>query len=422
VPVIHIAVDADTATTLLWSAFDPHVVTRSAFERTIRKPFNEARLQGVMDAMLSPPADLIEQRHLFDFRTEKPRRIRGRIEFPLLLTLTGVKRIRIANWREASCVRAIQEEWRSFADGCADRHGVAAPLDLVERAYGWSDRLAGYYAQTFRSGHVFNFTLMAAAALIGLSAFLFPHRQFELAAAEFLVAIAVIANTLFGTRREWQRRWLDYRHLAERLRPMRSLKLLGVAAPDPPGSMTDPIPRRWIDWYAAGIWRAMGCPSGQIDQPRADDLIAAIAAHEIDSQIAYNEGAARQAEQLDRRLGIIFQSLFVATVFVSLGVVMAMRLAPDWIKVHQDWLTLVSAGLPAIATSIFGIRSQGDFAGSAQRSQSTAQTLRAISLQLTEQHGDLARSADLIEQAARAMLADLDEWRLVLKRSELEMA
>jgi len=27
----------------------------------------------------------------------------------------------------------------------------------------------------------------------------------------------------------------------------------------------------------------------------------------------------------------------------------------------------------------------------------------------------------LIEQAARAMLQDLDEWRLVIKRSELEM-
>ena len=31
-------------------------------------------------------------------------------------------------------------------------------------------------------------------------------------------------------------------------------------------------------------------------------------------------------------------------------------------------------------------------------------------------------AADLVEQAARAMLVDLDEWRLVLKRSELEMA
>ena len=47
---------------------------------------------------------------------------------------------------------------------------------------------------------------------------------------------------------------------------MRSLKLLGIAAPDPPGTETNPVPKRWIDWYASGIWRAMGCPSGTIDQ------------------------------------------------------------------------------------------------------------------------------------------------------------
>ncbi len=422
VPVIHVGTAAQSEVGLMWSAFDPHVVTRSAFERTIRRPLDEAQLQWVMDAMLSPPSDLGEQRHLFDFRSEKPRRIRGRIEFPLLLTLTGVKRIRASNWRESACIRAIEDEWRRFASNCSDRHGVAASLDLIERAYAWSDRLASYYAQTFRSGHVFNFSLMATAALIGLSAFLFPHRQFELAVMELLVALAVIGNTIFGTRREWQRRWLDYRHLAERLRPMRSLKLLGVAAPEPPGSMTDPIPRRWIDWYAAGIWRAMGCPNGFIDQNRADNLIAAISTNEIDSQISYNEGAARQADLLDHRLGMVFNGLFIATVIVSAAVVIGMKVAPDWIGNHQNWLTLVSAGLPAIATSIFGIRSQGDFAGSAQRSQSTAQTLRSISVQLADQHGDLARSADLIEQAARAMLVDLDEWRLVLKRSELEMA
>ena len=53
---------------------------------------------------------------------------------------------------------------------------------------------------------------------------------------------------------------------------MRSLKLLGIAAPDPPGTETNPVPKRWIDWYASGIWRAMGCPSGSIDAARAARL------------------------------------------------------------------------------------------------------------------------------------------------------
>ena len=40
-----------------------------------------------------------------------------------------------------------------------------------------------------------------------------------------------------------------------------------------------------------------------------------------------------------------------------------------------NWLTLLSAGFPAVGTAIFGIRFQGDFGGSAERSRSTAQTL-----------------------------------------------
>lgn len=422
VPVVHISPRAGEASEVLWSGFDPFVLTRTGHDRAIRRPLDRDIMDRVLGALLSPPADPVEMTHLAEFMHERDHRYRGRVEFPLLLTASGVKKFRRHHWREADCVRAIDEEWRSFESKCAQGNGADVPLILAEKAYCRSDRLAGYYAQTFRSGHVFNFTMMATAALIGLTAFLFPGKQLWLAIAEFFVASAVIINTLFGTRREWQRRWLDYRQLAERLRPIRSLKLMGIASHEPVGGNTDPIPVRWVDWYANAIWRDIGCPTGRIDRDGVIPLVRAIREHEIDSQIAYNEHAAEQADLLDRRLGIIFNLLFVATVILSGMLIVGLIFAPEWVAGHQDWLTLGSAGLPAIAASIFGIRSQGDFAGSAQRSQATAQKLKGISFHLAEQEDDLGRAADLVEQAARAMLADLDEWRLVLKRSELEMA
>ena len=91
-----------------------------------------------------------------------------------------------------------------------------------------------------------------------------------------------------GSRNEWHRRWLDYRQLAERLRPMRSLKLLGIAAPDPPGTATNPVARRWIDFYAGSVWRAIGCPSGMIDSSRAAGLGKAIAEHAVAPQVDYH--------------------------------------------------------------------------------------------------------------------------------------
>ena len=421
VPVVHVPVKKERSTDLLWTAFDPQVMTRSGHERAIRRPFDRSMLDWVIEGMIGPPPDLVERRHFQEFRSERVRPFSARIEFPLLLNLAGVKRFRLSALRDSDYRRAIAEEWRHYRTQCSECHGIDTPLDQLEQAYGWSDRLASHYAQTFRSGHVFNFVLAATAALIGLSAFLVPHHQLGLAIAEFLVALAVIANTLLGSRSEWQRRWLDYRQLAERLRPMRSLKLLGVAAPDNPAARTDPLPRRWVDWYAAGIWRSMGCPAGRLDAASAARLIDAVRRLEVDGQIAYNERAARQADLLDSRLGRLFNILFLATLATALSVIIGKAVAPAWVAEHQNWLTLISAGLPATATAVFGIRSQGDFAGSAQRSQSTAQTLKAIAAHLDEERGDLSRSADLIEQAARAMLADLDEWRLVIKRSELEM-
>ena len=420
-PVIHIPADGETPIALLWSGFDPNVVTRGGDDRGVRQPFEPELLGRLLHALLTPPPHAIERSFYDRFLAEKSRRVRGRIEYPLLLMLAGVSWMKSSHWRESKCAAAIDAEWERFSTECSGKHGISASLQLLERAYAWSDRLAGYYAQNFRSGHIFNFLLAATAVLLGLSSFALPASKTEVAVAEFAVALAVIFNTKFGVSHEWHRRWLDYRQLAERLRPLRSLKLLGVAAPDAPGSHTNPVPRRWIDWYAAGVWRAMGCPNGAIDKERAARLAEAIACHEIDPQIAYHESTARQIDTLDRRLEGLATVLFVLTLGASALVIVMLQVNPEWVNRMGNWLTLLSAGFPAVGTAIFGIRFQGDFGGSAERSRSTAQTLRSIEAQMAATHGDLARSADLFEQAARAMLADLDEWRLVNQQQELSV-
>ena len=426
-PVIHIPADGEHAMTLLWSGFDPNVVTRSGDDRGVRQPFEPELLGRMIGALLTPPPDPNERIFFDRFMAEKLRRVRGRIEYPLLPMLAWVSRLKSSHWRESKCAAAIDEEWQRFSTECSGKHGVSASLHLLERAYAWSDRLAGYYAQNFRSGHIFNFILAATAVLLGLSSFALPASMTEVAVAEFAVALAVIFNTRFGVRHEWHRRWLDYRQLAERLRPLRSLKLLGVAAPDAPGSITNPVPRRWIDWYAAGVWRAMGCPNGTIDRTKAAKLAEAISCHEIQPQIAYHEATARQIDTLDRRLEWIATTLFVLTLVATALVIVMLQVDPESVNRMSNWLTFLSAGFPAVGTAIFGIRFQGDFGGSAERSRSTAQTLRAIEAQMTAAQlegggGDLARSADLFEQSARAMLADLDEWRLVNQQQELSVS
>ena len=284
----------------------------------------------------------------------------------------------------------------------------------------WADRVATNLALTYRSGHIFSFVMGGLAVCMGLGAFMFPHLKIQEAFAEMVVTLAVILNAHIGTKREWHRRWLDYRQLAERLRPMRSLKLLGIAAPDPPGTETNPVATRWIDTYASGIWRALGCPAGAIDCETAARISTAVADHEIEPQMSYHERNAHVIELLDHRLERVGTFLFFATLVVSDITLVGMSMNAYYITEYSNWFTLIQAGFPALATAVFGIRFQGDFGGDALRSLATAGTLKQIDQELRKE-GTLSRAADLTEQAARFMLSDLDEWRLVNQQRDLSV-
>jgi hypothetical protein len=417
--VIHLPLDADAPPRLVWSAFDPTVITLTD-EPGAERPLKRADMDVMLQGLLMPPPDRQEQEFLKRFTRERLRHIRARIEYPLLLAAAGVNRFGAKDFANKHCEAQIRDEWRRYREGCADAHEISAPIDGLELAYSWADRLATHFAQTYRSGHIFNFVLGGVAVCLGLSAFMAPHLKFEFAAVELVITFLIILNAKVGSRNEWHRRWLDYRQLAERLRPMRSLKLLGVAAPDPPGTQTNPVPKRWIDWYASGIWRAMGCPSGSIDRARAAGLATAIADYEVAPQVGYHERHAHQIDMLDRRLEWIATILFAGTLLVSIATLIGLAFGANYVNRFGNWFTLVSAGFPALGTAVFGIRFQADFGGDALRSLATANTLGQIEQEL-RRDVSLSRAADLTEQAARIMLADLDEWRLVNQQRDLSV-
>ena len=418
--IVHVPLSPGGDTRILWSAFDPTVVT-IADDPGVARPLDPNDVDALLRGLLMPPPDEQEQDFLKRFHRERLRRIRARIEYPLLLTAAGVRPFRARDLTSKHAEAQIRDEWRRYRVGCVEAHKISAQIDLLEDAYSWADRLATHFAQTYRSGHIFNFVLGGFAVCLGLAAFMAPRVKFEEAGLELLITLAIILNAIIGKRQQWHRRWLDYRQLAERLRPMRTLKLLGIAAPDPPGTQTNPVPKRWIDWYASGIWRAMGCPSGAIDRVCAARLGHAIADHEVEPQVGYHERNARQIELLDRRLEEFGMVLFAATVLVTIATLVGLAFRSSYVEDYGNWFTLVSAGFPALGTAVFGIRFQGDFGGDALRSMATADTLRQIDQELRKDVS-LSRAADLAEQSARIMLSDLDEWRLVNQQRDLSVA
>jgi hypothetical protein len=124
---------------------------------------------------------------------------------------------------------------------------------------------------------------------------------------------------------------------------------------------------------------------------------------------------------LDHRLHLIGTALFAVSILGCLVFVAAYLIAYDWVRANAATFIALSAGLPALGAAIFGIRVQGDFGGSAERSAATAQDLVRI-VEAIEQPGlDLARTTDLVEAAAATMLADLGDWRLAYQQRRLEL-
>lgn len=419
-PTIHIPVLPADDVTLRWSAFDPAVVTYAEDSSNVRE-FSEDELQAVLTALLSPPPDEQERGFIRKFQSECRRKVRTRIEYPLLLAATGVSRLRKHHWRADASSKQTHAEWQDYCDACERVKAVNAPLTSLQNWYEWADSLASDFAQSYRSGHVFNFVLAALAVILALTTLVLPEAKKFLAFAEFAAVLAILVNTQVGIRQQWHRRWLDYRQLAERLRPMRSLKLLGLAAPDHPGTAANPTSGRWVDWYASAVWRAVGCPSGSIDGPKLAALTRTISEHELAPQVAYHRSAASQAERLDHRLERVGLSLFTLALIGCVVLLAGFAIAPAWVKHNSAWFTLWSAGLPAIGTAVFGIRVQGDYVGSSVRSEQTAHQIEQIAERMERDPSNLSRAGDLVEQAARAMHADLDEWRLLNQQHDLSV-
>ena len=419
-PLVHVPVDPSKLPAIRWSAFDPSVITRQA-QKAVERSFTADHVDQVLVGLLSPPPDMNEREFITIFQSERLRRFKQRIEYPLLLAAAGVSRFNRSAWRGDVSNSYTRDDWKKYCTGCWEPSGLSNPLAPLEQWYGWSDSLASHFAQYHRSGHVFNFVLAALAVLLALAALPFPDLKPLFAATEVIVILSILLNTRIGTSQQWHRRWLDYRQLAERLRPMRSLKLLGIAAPDPPGTAANPVPRRWVDWYAAGVWRAVGFPHGRIRSEQGAALAEAVAEHELRPQIAYHHRAAEQVELLDSRMETLGLIAFNATLLSLAVLLVANFVDHDWTLANAKWFTIATAGLPAIGAAVFGIRVQGDYEATAVRSEQTALVLEQVAERLENESPDLPRAADLAEQAARLMTADLDDWALLNRQHDLSV-
>ncbi|THD61548.1 DUF4231 domain-containing protein [Phenylobacterium sp.] len=420
VPVLHLDPEGAREPSVLWSAFGGLAPDRLDRHSAPRRPLDGTSLSEIVEAMLAPPAPKPERAALTLFLGERRWRLRLRPEFPLLMALTGVRRLRRRNFVSVDYETAAAADWAAFYDqpiagSAAARAGLAA----VQRAFAWSDGLADHYAQTYRSALIFNYVAAALSVLLALVGVLAPAAKIWLLLGELTLISLLILNTTFGNRAEWHRRWLDYRMLAEQLRPMRTLALLGAASPLRSLHGISEASWRWTDWYAAATWRDIGPPLSIPSQDALTGLVDHFARQEVVDQVRYNHANAERMHQLDHRLHLAGTALFYLTVALGLTALIGILAGSELVHTYGRWLTVASAGLPTIGAALFGIRGQGDFIGASGRSAETADKLQEVAEELKARPADLTRASRALENAARVMLADLGEWRVSYRHRKL---
>ena len=324
-------------------------------------------------------------------------------------------RIRQRDYREET-----KEEWNA---AWSVSHGLPAEAKhQVESKflihYSWADKLANHFANLYRSSFLTNYLLAACAVLFALRAFFGKNNPDLWVALELSSIILIIAITTLGRRERWHERWIDYRSLAEKLRQMRFLFLIGRF------SRTDHVPehslrgeprKTWVDWHFRAAVREAGMLDGNLDRHYCLAYRKLLIEYELTSQIQYHARNSQQNSRIDRNLQWLATGLFFSTLIVCSAHLVDRNLY------HQSYLVQMAAILPAFGAAIHGTNSQGDFRNVARRSGDMNKWLSNILTRL-RMAGDEISSDDLAafaEEAAGVMGADLLDWRVDFQEKPL---
>lgn len=320
---------------------------------------------------------------------------------------------------------------------------------MLPRYYA-ADHVATRSAHIYRSAYLLSYLFAVVSVFVGTLAAVVTlqgapsERLYRtiFIALEFAPIAAILLLVSAGQRSRWHGRWLEARALAERLRHVRILSLVGeceVVRNDGELSATGAI---WTSWYLRATIRELGLPYGAFDAAYQTKALQAARDYEWHEQFRFNQRNRAVLGGLSRRLRDVGTLSFIVT-----AVVLAMSLAAllgfdvvygvkpeadgakmqSWFAQRMDALRPLfdfAAGfLPALGAAIAGIRSTGDFEGFAERSRETLQRLGQMR-ELYERASvrlDFDLTAQTIAETARILEEDLSDWRSLYRRKNLSL-
>ena len=452
IPIIHIDATGAATPCIRWNQLSDYPVPVNAAEDLDRIALNQQKLDEVVDTLVRPPhqesqphgllhrhyslaAYYRERFHAFDVW------YLYRFPYPFLLAASLVRWFRGAETcppapqRLAAELRSMAPPETNEAEESSPERSAAARSIWLASAYGWADSVGTRFALIFRSAFVLNFmfaafaVIAAAVSLVALDMSkpdeVFRHlaeHKMPYVVVELVLIAIVLLNTGSGWFGRWHPRWIEAREIAERLRVALPLWTLGTR----PAVFHGEEPT-WTGWYARAVIRAQGLKNVAYD----DDSLKA--AHRtllavLNDQCGYHGQTAKRMSNLEHRLERAGVVLFVITFAAAAAFLIARgagwTITPWWAYL----VTALAAGLPALATALYGIRVIGDFDGIAKRSARTRDELERLIAAVDADWPKDRRETELpkfallrarARAAETAMLGDVQNWRLAAESREL---
>ncbi|MBT8427667.1 MAG: hypothetical protein KJO02_06530 [Erythrobacter sp.] len=410
-PVIHIDATGKKPPQLLWSGLHAAIPDRPTIDGVERANANEA-LPALVEALCAPPKEG-QREALLHFLHPRIKRRSHAIAWPLLLWVTGAKKLSKLSLSSQLAEDSAQQAKglvRPFSD--VGHFGKFLNHDLLER-YARADAQASLFALRFRSSFVVNFALSGLAVLLALSGLLFPEFKKILITAELFVILTIIMNTRRASRIDFHRRWIDRRHLAERLRQLMITSILGrLGLREVEDGTHEP---GWASWYARASARELGLVGAKMDETYLSRLRQTML-DLIDDQAGYHRSNQHAMHRANHRLHLIGDCFFAGTIAACLTYLfVSFTMGKDAGLLGfgmAEIVTLLTALFPALAAALYGIRMQGDFAATSERSALIARMLEGLKVAL---EADPLRYDRLVERSRRLseiLLVDVQQWQL----------
>jgi hypothetical protein len=203
---------------------------------------------------------------------------------------------------------------------------------------------------------------------------------------------------------------MDYRLLAEALRPMEFLALIGRVPPSfkVPAYLKPSDPRRsWSNWHFRAIVRQVGLVGGQIDRKYLVDY-KTVLLEAIEDQVKYHQESHGSFERLHHRPHLTAQFLFG---LAALGCFF--HVAKNWHDPYKTALSFCAIVLPAVGAAFGAILHHGEFERVAMRSQAIGARLEELLEEAKKAEPDLGQLGHIAEEFADLTMSELVDWRFV---------